>query len=543
MVPADQVEIEDVNLLTSPPAPPTLPQSPPSRLAGTLTIFACTISGGLLTLPCIFAEAAIVPSLCLILASAVTTGCSLLALVLLSDLNEQVVNYGSLIGWLFAPRQCRRLSLAFCNKKFKAQALQNASSRCKHSRDHRNKCAEKSLEFVVGLFLVGVLGGSFIIVHDYMAETFQGNALAGDISTVTIAFFISLIALPKDIKKLAFAAKCSVFAFSFLVFTFVYYGTEQLTNPENGNVARLPWWPMMQADFLKNQTKGNHTVTQILPSHPKNEWTSIGKSLPPILYAFGCQIQVFDIFKGVLAGRTNGMSAPMESAIADTLFFMPSIVGAVSMMCLTFALVGVFGVVTFSDTGAPISGDVLVMLVSKGALGNVARGVLVVACILSAPLVVHPTRHCLYSMLRYIALRGKTDTQSESSVVTNAMLTFGIVAASAGLVLLRIDFLSLVGALGTFIASPLFFVVPGIALLVTLREHVDKGETGLLEEGLVEGGMSTAEKERATCSSRLQPVRPTLNRHEAILLCVVAVWLVCVGIATFALNMYQRYSS
>ena len=53
-----QVAAEDVSLLASASTLSTVPTAVPSRASAALTIFACTISGGLLALPCIFSIAA-----------------------------------------------------------------------------------------------------------------------------------------------------------------------------------------------------------------------------------------------------------------------------------------------------------------------------------------------------------------------------------------------------------------------------------------------------------------------------------------------------
>ena len=53
-----------------------------SRTSAALTIFACTISGGLLALPRVFYENTFFPSFILIAIAALTTGGSLYALIL-----------------------------------------------------------------------------------------------------------------------------------------------------------------------------------------------------------------------------------------------------------------------------------------------------------------------------------------------------------------------------------------------------------------------------------------------------------------------------
>ena len=72
-----------------------------ARINAAFTIFACTISGGLLALPRVFYENSFFPSFILVFIAALTTGGSLYILVLLSYLqNKSISSYGRLVHWL-----------------------------------------------------------------------------------------------------------------------------------------------------------------------------------------------------------------------------------------------------------------------------------------------------------------------------------------------------------------------------------------------------------------------------------------------------------
>ena len=436
---------------------------PTTRLAAATTIFACTISGGLLTLPAIFSSTSLSVSLCLVIFSAVTTFSSLVALVALGEMHN-VDGYGTLVGQVFGPTSKQLMNL------------------------------------VIGIFLVGVIGGSFIVVHDYMKAEFQQVAnldYAPELATAVIGGIVLLLALPHKMSALSLAASFSMLSFLFLVGTLMYYGTAALVWPPPSSNATLPvpWWPS------DSQTIGD-TVA------------AIGTAVPVILYAFGCQIQIFDIYDSVGQKRTpRGIH-----------HFVPVMAAAVLLMVVLFSLVGVFGY--FAFRGTHIHGDVLKNLQSKGTLGNVARGMLVLACILAAPLIVHPTQVCLGASIEALVL----PRPLRSFTFGRLMLTFGIVGSAVGLALSGIKFLVVVGALGAFICSPLFFILPGGMLWHGLRK--EGGSGGTLEVQQLDVTLLGTEGGR-------QAEKCVLSARERCAMMGVAVWLVVMGTLTFAISVWK----
>ena len=105
-------------------------------LSAAFTIFACTISGGLLALPAVFSSVALVPSILLTVLGALTTLCSLVALASVHEISSTVTSYGKLL------RFC-------CNDASFAEYL---------------------MDGIIGLFLTGVMGGTFIVVHDFAKQ-------------------------------------------------------------------------------------------------------------------------------------------------------------------------------------------------------------------------------------------------------------------------------------------------------------------------------------------------------------------------------------
>ena len=513
-----------------------------SRTSAALTIFACTISGGLLALPRVFYENTFFPSFILIAIAALTTGGSLYALILLSYLNKDIKSYGTLVYWL------------------------------------GGTYLEKAIEFVIGIFLIGVLGGSFIIIHDYIILQTAPEILIGNLITVGIAIIVSLLSLPTNIGRLAMASTGSVLSFCFLVFTLVYYGIDEwskwphphspssyptnvtnhssITNHSSHHKSSIPWFPVKKPGT--DDSSGSLII-------------STGLALPPILYAFGCQIQIFDIYNSV--NKRKG-----KDKLQD---FLCCILSAIIGMTFTFTLVGFFGVLAFPDEN--IKGDVLQMLVHKGLLGSIARGVLVFAIGLSAPLIVHPTKLMLTDVYYFICPCGNNnDLENEegddnnnnnnNNTTLNVIMTFIIVTLSTSLALSGVNFLFVVSLMGAFIASPLFFILPGIACIkmMTTNHMVDDLFDDLTTASLMDQDyFTTTTNNNNSLLSSFDTYNPnsgviedqhgnvysttsnssawTNSKHmiklSSCCQCIsllISFWLIIIGCGTFILSVYIR---
>ena len=443
-----------------------------SRLSATITIFACTISGGLLTLPSVFASTSLLVSLLIVLFSAVTTFSSLLTLIVMGEMTNSW-SYGQLVGSVFG----RRSKLA--------------------------------INLLIGFFLVGVIGGSFIVVHDYTTQTFATKGVAS-VATLLTALLVMLLSLPQKMGALSLGASFSMFSFCFLVFTLVYYATVEISSGalNNSNIT-IPWWaPASDGPSVENEVE--------------QRFASIGTAVPIILYAFGCQIQIFDIYDSVGKKRKRG----------GLRYFVPVLMGAVSLMVVLFSLVGVFGYFAFPDQ--KISGDVLKSLMTKGALGNVARGMLVLACVFAAPLIVNPVLVCFTPVLQLMLGYEESPRKDEHAQTTfqkwRYLLIFMIVGSAASLALSVIHFLVVVGALGAFIASPLFFILPGGMLLYSMQgNQSNRNDNGVNLTLLDDGSMEEP-------SDRLE-----LSKKEKCGAMFMGLWLVVIGVLTFVLSLWKFF--
>jgi amino acid permease len=303
-----------------------------------------------------------------------------------------------------------------------------------------------------------------------------------DVFTAACAVVIILLSLPMEIGRLAHAAELSVAAICFLVVTLIYFGASEVvgagTDTRNGTTnSSVVWWP----------------------TDDRDELNALGSAFPVILFAFGCQFQLIDIYRGVEAARVQSKHTTASLAVrTGSSHFVPVIVAACSSMLVLFALTGVFGVLAFP--GQVIEGDILTMLASKGALGDVSRGLLIVACILAAPLLVHCARSCISSIVVYFF-------GTHRPVLRNRAMTVAVTLLALTIALSGVDFLVGVSAMGAFLCPPLFYLLPGGALLrLVWRSHCavvglnESGDSALLAN-VSEGGSGRTEDRKLSKES------------------------------------------
>jgi amino acid permease len=445
-----------------------------SRISAAITIFACTISGGLLTLPAVFSSASLLVSLLLVLFSAVTTFCSLLALVILSEMYE-CVGYGNLVGVLFG-------------------------SNSKHI-----------INLTIGLFLVGVIGSSFIVVQDFFLEEFPRYS---KLATICAGVIVLGLSMPQKMGALSLAASFSMLSFSFLVVTLVYYGTIEITSNMNTTV---PWLPSRKQTFMDHISVA-------------------ATAIPVILYAFGCQIQIFDIYESIGRTTSRGLkeAKTRKTSFIEIRYFVPVMLAAVTLMVLLFSFTGIFGILSFPNQ--VIEGDVLKNLESKGIMGSIARGMLVLACILAAPLIVNPTQISLGAFVEHFVLPG--DISINDYRFGRILLTFFIVGGAVTLAVSGINFLVVVGALGAFICSPLFFILPGGMLCLAMRRN-NVNNDGItnqtLDEALLINNNST--EEFASVAANEETSTLLFSSRERCAVNFISAWLVMMGIFTFFISV------
>ena len=480
-------------------------------VSAALTIFACTISGGLLTLPSVFKDATIGPALLLMLLSAITTTFSLVALVECAAADKNVQSYSTLVS-------------------------------------SRGRCSARWMDGIIGLFLTGVAGSSIIVVRDFLTQEIQSYPAVADGATAMVGLCIALLSLPSSMGALVHAATASTVAFCFLVFTFMWYGAHEMTSA----TCQPEWWP-----------NGDSPVA-----------SKMGSALPILLYAFGCQFQMFDIYQ---SWKDDGGDGAVS-------LFLPVIIAAVLLMTVLFSIVGVFGVYSFPDEQT-ISGDVLQMLARKGQLGAVARVLLVIAVCVASPIVIIIARSSLASSLGIVGSGGhsgdrqqldrdngdshqlchngfgqqlsddghelsanadgqepprprrgsfidhlqETEDSQQLSAKQRVGMTLAITCVATSLALARVDFLIVIGAMGAFFCPPLLYIVPGVALLKMSHQE---GRHQLLEP--------EDELEAATEVKHNRGVGDSLGSSCAAM--VMGTWLIGFGSASYGIGIWAFFN-
>lgn len=296
-------------------------------------------------------------------------------------------------------------------------------------------------EFAIGLFICLVIGGNLIIVRDFFDQQFSVTsktpnnstaAIIGDVvvlrsgaepvasqlATSAVGLVVTLLALPRSMGRLGLAATAATVTFTFLVFVLIYFGAAELHDDawRRGNITVVPLWPDLRGSDI---------------------WSAEGTPLPAIMYAFGCQFQVIDIF------RATTVAAPPDRRHGSRAlaYFVPVALAATASQATLFTSAGCFGLLAFP--GQNITGDMLGMLSEKGTAGEVARWSIVLALICAAPLLVQPTKALTRPMVVEFT-RACGAQNAPQGWKFNAALTLAIMAIATGLALSSLPFLLLV---------------------------------------------------------------------------------------------------
>ena len=208
-------------------------------------------------------------------------------------------------------------------------------------------------------------------------------------------------------------------------------------------------------------------------------------------------------------------------------YFLPVILGSVSSMIMLFGLVGVCGLLAFP--GQDIDGDVLTMLGDKGMLGTLARALLAFAVFLASPLLVHPARGCVTSLVVHFF-------GDSRPVLRNTVLTVGIVFVAAAIALSGLDFLIVVSAMGAFLCSPLFFLLPAAALLWIIWGWDGTIQTDISAEAAMNSDLLGNDQQHLY--NKNDSNLSNLSAQGRIIATGLAVWLILVGISVFFLSSY-----
>ena len=388
-----------------------------------VTIFGCTVSGGLVAIPKSYQSASLIPSLFMSLIAGPTTGLSLLALAMVSRRAGDVSTYGEVAGKLTG-----------------------------------GPFLGAFVDLLISIFLIGVLTGSFIVLRDWF-ESLVSKQEYSTFATIGVAALGMLpLALPRRIGALAYSSFLSLAGFSLLVIVLLAYGLQEEAAPahnnHNNNNASSVWWP--------------ETFDPL----------ELGLSFNVQIYSFACQFQLMSIFQDLRSRLESSSSSSSSSTVATAVTasspprvrFGAVVGGAVGGMICLFGLTGIFGVLAFP--GVQVSGDILKTLDTK-PLGPAVRGCLAVAIGLSGPLMIHPTREGFVRFGALIAGRTGLITPRRAELIAekpplaiHVLLTALIVATSTTIALTFDQLMVLVSYLGAFLLCPLGLAFPAVALVL-----------------------------------------------------------------------------
>jgi amino acid permease len=464
------------------------------HLGAAVTIFASTVSGGLVAVPSAYQGSGLIPSAGLALVACSTTALSLYALGMISE-RTGLTTYGAVAGRLFGT--------AFA----------------------------AVLDGTVGFFLVGVLACSLIVLRDWFSVLLVHTAHAAfyaKLATAGVAGLVILpLGLPRSIGLMAYAGAFSIAAFAALVVVLIGYGAQELAA---GRGSEIVWWP---------HSGGNSTISPIV----------LGQTFNVAVYQFACQFQMMAIYQDLrarIAGAALAASAVQMSAAARyppgqppaSLRFGAVVCSAASVMLLLGWLTGIFGVVAFP--GVKVNADVLKTLESK-PLGGFTHGCLSIGVALSAPLMLHPARTCLLAIgqLFVTCLRGmpvsttaRSSEPAPVSMLLHVSLTTAIVGASLAIALLFDKIGQLISIMGAFVLCPLGIVFPAVALLMLPAAGAPSSTPSLLEGFAVDAGVGS----HLQADEKSIMPRRVFRGHGVgnILMCA---WMTIVGVATVAISI------
>ncbi|CAD5114257.1 DgyrCDS3398 [Dimorphilus gyrociliatus] len=199
------------------------------------------------------------------------------------------------------------------------------------------------------------------------------------------------------------------------------------------------------------------------------QYSGFFKCLPILSLAFGCQSQLFVMYKNLPEPTPSRMDTIVKNAI--------------NICTSVYLMVGYFGYVAFCSD--EISGDVLVNFTPTIFSGALKLG-FVLSVALSFPLVIFPCRASIYSLLfsKYQTLESSHEGLTESSTIPVnhfRSITIAIVLSTLaiGICVPNVEFI--LGLTGSTMGSMISFIFPALMFLtVTKPTKVKPRTTGQL---------------------------------------------------------------
>ena len=379
---------------SSPSPPPSWTQSPSTRAlrnigAGTtdilfgskgsiqsciMTLASCTIGTGVLALPAAFAEAGFAAGLALITLS---VGFNAWTCLLLTH--------------------CCVLSKQYSYRRIGEAAFGRTGG----------------LVVKVGLVAVlfGIITALQVVLSDSLykvAHLFVDHpASKWTLSGVAIGVTVLPLSLPSDISALRYTSVLALTSMLYVTIVVVVCG--YLRVEQVGGLAQAIDVAINETNAFWEPQSGSNTLNA-----SASKMLNIMTNVPVFMMAFGCQVQVPDIFrtmpKKTIAAVVNGVRGGVRGVGGQTrtrsLKDMQWVVaGALFIVCFLYLLLGVSGAMAFVGHWNQLKGDVLIALGTTTSnhmlLNNIgaARVVMCVSVSLTCPLLVLPCRDTALQLL------------------------------------------------------------------------------------------------------------------------------------------------
>ena len=136
---------------------------------------------------------------------------------------------------------------------------------------------------------------------------------------------------------------------------------------------------------------------------------------------------------------------------------------------------------------------------------------------------------------------GVKDSEKGCCNTGNVLITLTVVAMSTSLALSGVDFLYAVSIMGAFIASPLFFILPGVACVKMLAathagNHLDDERITRFNDN--SSALLSAFDKRESEAGSSRKLSACCRRFSF----AISLWLITIGCGTFLLSIYIRFA-
>jgi amino acid permease len=268
------------------------------------------------------------------------------------------------------------------------------------------KCGGIVVKLGVVFVLFGIITALQVVLSDSLykvAHLFVTQpASKWTLSGIAVAVTVLPLSLPSDISALRYTSVIALSSMLYVTIVVVICGWRRVK--EVGGVTNSIQLAINETgSFWKPQASGKSESLTLL---------NVLTNIPVFMMAFGCQVQVPDIFQtmpkkiiDVIIPSANGSVIKSKKRSRSLNDMKWVVIGALCIVCLLYVLLGVSGAIAFVGHWDQLKGDVLIALSTttknKLILSNIdaARAVMCISVSLTCPLLVLPCRDTLLQLL------------------------------------------------------------------------------------------------------------------------------------------------